>query len=414
MMRWKWSFVFLLFFLLILGFGITVNAQEMDEDEEQRSGRYYPVNFSLYYPVSLNQSEYDSVNFNLSLIYGKVGSVRGLDISAGASAVSGDLLGLQLCGLVGVAGESGKGIQAAGLISVAGESFLGVQTSGLITVAGQECKGLQTAGLISVIGQDGLAMQVSGLASVTGENLKGFQASGLFSVVGAEFKGVQASGLFNVTGESCYGIQAAGLFSVTGNMLRGLQASTFNVAAESEGLQVGVVNVGGSSRGVQIGVVNYTQHENTGFPFGLVNLAENGSIQGTLWGGNSVAATAGVKFNVHRLYSIVSIGLANLNDNIGGSLTYGFHYGGSLPLGGVALRADLGYRYRDNKRLFRSTNQNPDQFIFEGRVLLEIPIINDLAFVVGGGLSYIFDTNESIRLGDWKPILVGGIEFFNF
>ena len=189
---------------------------------------------------------------------------------------------------------------------------------------------------------------------------------------------------------------------------------TFNVAAESEGVQIGVANVGGSSRGVQIGVVNYTQHENTGIPFCLVNLAENGSIQGTLWGGNSVAATAGVKFKVNNVYSILSVGVANLNDSIGGALTYGFHYGGSIPAGRVALRGDLGYRYRDNKRLFRSTNQNPDQFIFEGRVLLEIPIINDLAFVLGGGLSYIFDTNESIRLGDWKPILMGGIEFFSF
>ncbi len=45
-----------------------------------------------------------------------------------------------------------------------------------------------------------------------------------------------------------------------------------------------------------------------GVPFGLVNLAENGRIRGILWGGNSVAATAGVKFAVNNLYSILSIG----------------------------------------------------------------------------------------------------------
>ena len=157
---------------------------------------------------------------------------------------------------------------------------------------------------------------MSGLASVAGETFKGFQASGVFSVTGEEFKGIQAAGIFSVAGDSCFGLQASGGFNVTGNVLRGLQTAPFNVAAHSEGLQVGVVNVAGASKGVQIGVVNYTKEENTGVPFGLVNLARNGRIRGTLWGGNSVAATAGVKFAVNRFYSIISLGYGNLEDNI--------------------------------------------------------------------------------------------------
>lgn len=405
----KQRFIVLILVLSLIGVVSPVFALE---DEEDRSGKHYVVNFSLYYPISLNQSEYDSVNFNLSLAYGKVGSVSGLDISAGGSVINGDLVGIQLCGLMGVVGDTGRGMQISGLINVAGDSFYGIQGSGLINVVGDNFKGIQSTGLISVAGQDGFGLQMSGLASVAGETFNGIQTSGIFSVTGEEFKGIQAAGIFSVAGESCFGLQASGVFNVTGNVLRGLQTAPFNVAAHSEGLQIGVVNVAGTSKGVQIGVVNYTQEENTGVPFGLVNLAENGRIRGILWGGNSVAATAGVKFAVNNLYSILSIGYGNLEDNIGESLTYGFHYGGSFPVGNLSLGADLGYRYRDNKRLFRHTELFPDQFMFEGRVLLDIPLSGGFSLVLGAGGSYVFDTGESMRNGKLKPQFIAGIEFF--
>ncbi|MFC2160720.1 LA_2272 family surface repeat-containing protein [Acidobacteriota bacterium] len=397
---------------VLFGMGVPVFAQSTQEDDEDRSGRHYVVNFSLYYPISLNKSEYDSVNFNLSLAYGKVGSVRGLDISAGGSAINGDLRGIQLCGLLGVIGDTGRGIQLSGLINVAGDSFFGIQGSGLINVVGNGFKGIQSSGLISVAGQGGFGLQMSGLASVAGETFNGLQTSGIFSVTGEKFKGVQAAGIFSVTGDSCFGLQASGVFNVTGDVLKGLQTAPFNVAAHSEGVQVGVVNVAGNSSGVQIGVVNYTQEENTGVPFGLVNLAENGRIRGTLWGGNTVAATAGVKFTVSRFYSILSLGYGNLEDNIGGSLTYGFHYGIMFPVKNLSFGVDLGYRIRDNKRLFRHTGLDPDQFMLEGRILLDVPLTEGISLLLGAGGSYIFDTNESIRNGELKPIFLAGIEFF--
>lgn len=405
----KQRFIVLILVLSLIGVVSPVFALE---DEEDRSGKHYVVNFSLYYPISLNQSEYDSVNFNLSLAYGKVGSVRGLDISAGGSVINGDLVGIQLCGLMGVVGDTGRGMQISGLINVAGDSFYGIQGSGLINIVGDDFKGIQSTGLISVAGQDGFGLQMSGLASVAGETFNGIQTSGIFSVTGEEFKGIQAAGIFSVAGESCFGLQASGVFNVTGNVLRGLQTAPFNVAAHSEGLQIGVVNVAGTSKGVQIGVVNYTQEENTGVPFGLVNLARNGRIRGILWGGNSVAATAGVKFAVNNLYSILSIGYGNLEDNIGESLTYGFHYGAMFPVGNLSLGADLGYRFRDNKRLFQHTELLPDQFMFEGRVLLDIPLSGGFSLVLGAGGSYVFDTGESMRNGKLKPQFIAGIEFF--
>jgi len=407
MMKRRFIVIFLV--LILAGMGTSTFAQDNEED---RSGKHYVVNFSLYYPISLNQSEYDSTNFNLSLVYGKVGSVRGLDLSVGASAINGDLMGIQLCGLIGVVGDTGWGMQMSGLISVAGNSFYGIQGSGLINVVGDDFKGFQSTGIFNVAGQNGQGIQLAGLGNVAGETFSGIQASGVFNVTGEEFRGLQTAGIFSVAGDNCYGVQAAGVFNVTGGVLRGLQTAPFNVAAHSEGVQIGVVNVAGASKGVQIGVVNYTKEENTGVPFGLVNLAENGRIRGTVWGGNTVAATAGVKFVVHRLYSILSIGYGNLEDNIGKPLTYGFHYGAAFPIGNLSLGTDLGYRFRDNKKLFRHTEMAPDQFMFEGRVLLGIPLTDGFSLVLGAGGSYVFDTGESMKSGKLKPLVFAGIEFF--
>jgi len=88
---------------------------------EQPAPRHRFLNLSLFYPVSLNRSKLDTANLSLSLLYGHLGSVRGLDLSLGAAAVEGSLEGIQLAGLIAAAGESMEGGQAAGLICAAGD-----------------------------------------------------------------------------------------------------------------------------------------------------------------------------------------------------------------------------------------------------------------------------------------------------
>lgn len=406
--------------------GLPMIAQE-DEEDKKAAGRSYPVNLSLYYPISINQTKYDRVNLNLTLIYSRVGYVKGLDLSLIASAITEDLEGLQICGLAGVAGEHGTGIQIAGLAAVAGESFQGLQVSGLASVAGERLQGaqfsglfnvtgsrggwFQASGLANVAGEDFSGAQVGGLFNVTGEHLEGFQIGGLFNVAGESCRGLQAVGLFNVAGEYCEGAQIAGLFNVAGEELRGFQVGTFNIAAHSKGLQLGVVNVGETSHGVQIGVVNYTKKANKGLPIGLVNLADNGRLKGVLWGGSNVVLSGGIKFEIGRIYSIVSVGAWNLDDKISGSLTYGWHYGLTIPTGKLTLRPDIGIRIRDNKSLFKAKENEPDQFILEGRVSMGVPLTERLALILGGGIAHAFDVDECIDCGKTTPLFFAGIEF---
>ena len=62
-------------------------------DEEERDSKHYFFNGSIYYPFSINQNKFDSANINLSLIYGHVGRVNGLDLSLFGSAVEDEVRG---------------------------------------------------------------------------------------------------------------------------------------------------------------------------------------------------------------------------------------------------------------------------------------------------------------------------------
>ena len=403
-----------------------LTAQD-EERGEVKEGKTYPVNLSLYYPVSINQSKHDRVNLNLGLLYTQVGYVEGIDLTLLASAINHELKGFQLCGLIAVVGDSGQGGQISGLISVSGDSFTGLQVGGLMNVVGERGSVAQVSGLFNVVGDRGSVGQVSGLFNVVGEEFEGFQicggfnvagasgkglqAVGLFNVVGEEFLGLQAAGLFNVAGERFEGVQVSGMLNVTGEDMLGLQIGTFNVAPHQRGAQIGVANVAEENRGVQIGLVNYCKEDNLGVPIGAVNIARNGRIKGIAWGGNGVALSGGVKFEIGRYYSIVSLGALNVEDNIGESLAYGLHYGLRFPLRRFSLNTDLGYRYRDNTPFFRNPEDELDQHIWEGRLWLGIPISGHLNLVVGSGLGHSFSRGSGFGSGNTYPLLLAGLEW---
>jgi len=416
----------LLVVLMMFALSLPVLAQEGEEEEDvQEIGRKYVVNLSLYYPISINQSKHDEVNINLGLVYSHVGYVNGFDL---AGVVGGSGSGIQIAGLATVAGESFTGLQASLLANVVGETGSVLQVSGLANVVGnrgtvgQVCAlanvvgegftGFQIAGGFNVSGGPSSGLQAVGLFNVVGETFEGIQVGGLFNIVGERFNGLQAVGLFNVAGDSCTGGQLALLFNVTGDELRGLQVGSFNIAVHQKGLQVGLGNVSENNNGVQIGLVNYCKEDNNGVPIGAVNIARNGRIKGIAWGGNGVAVTGGVKFEVGRYYSIVSLGLYNVEDKISESLSYGMHYGLMFPVGKLILSPDIGYRYRDNTPLFRNPKDQPDQHMLEFRLSLRVPLSERMALFAGSGLGHSFNAGANIDTGNTYPLLFAGLEFY--
>jgi hypothetical protein len=360
----------------------------------------------LFYPVSLNRSKHDTANLSLSLLYGRLGGVRGLDLSLGAAFLERSLEGVQLAGLIAGAGESMKGIQAAGLISVAGDRGEGVQLGGLGSVGGEEFSGLQAAGLFAVAGERLQGAQVSGLFGVAGQSAKGLQVSGLFSVAGDDLDGIQLAGLFNVAGEDSRALQVAGLMNVTGGTCGGLQVGLFNIAGKLTGVQIGLVNVSGEIEGAPVGLVNLTRKEDR-------------RIQMAAWAESVSLINAGVKIWAKRFYSILYAGAVNLPQGIESCLAYGFHYGYAFPLwasgGGSAgkrIDVDAGYLYLDNSTVFRHQEGTPDRHVLSIRGGLAVELSPRISLIGGGGLGYRIDYGASFSSGSLFPLVFAGVELF--
>lgn len=386
---------------------VTCALSGQEKEPEEPAPRHRVINLSLFYPLSLNRSRQDTADISLSLLYNRLGSVRGFDLSLGATGLEDSLKGVQLAGLLAAAGESMKGWQTAGLMCVAGEQGEGIQVAGLGSVSGGKFSGIQVAGLFSVAGEQLRGAQVAGLFSVAGDLAEGFQASGLFSVAGENLKGVQVSGLFNVAGEESEALQVAGLANITGETCRGVQVGPFNVAGRLTGLQIGLVNVAGNIEGVPVGLVNLTRKEDR-------------RIRLAAWAGSASLLNTGVKIWAKRFYSVLYAGAVNMTQEPRECLGCGFQYGYGVPIrlpaGGSGRRmridVDAGYIYLDNSTLFRHIKGTLDRHILSVRGAWEVEISSDVSVFVGTGFKYTIDYGATFGDGTVSPIFFAGVELF--
>jgi hypothetical protein len=415
------------------------------ENEKRSKSDFSTFTFSIFYPFSTNKSKYHRTKINLSLFYGYVGWVEGLDLAIFASRVKENIRGIQLTGLAGVAGNSlsgiqasaicnvvgnelrglqvagianvagdkVRGIQASGIFNVTGERLTGIQASGIFNVTGESFKGVQSAGIINITGESFKGIQSAGILNITGQDLNGLQGSGIANIVGERFSGLQASGIGNVVGDDLEGLQASGIANVVGGDNLGLQFSLVNISGYLSGVQCGLVNVTGEAKGVQIGLVNYTKKEMTGLPIGVVNIAKNGIIRGVTWGSNIMALNMGVKFCIRNIYSILYAGTFNIDENIQQCLAYGFQYGYHFPLKNkFFIETDLGAMNIDNKTLFNTSKGERDQYIFKARAMLGIEIWENLSFFAGIGLTYKLYHYQEFSNGKYEPLFIAGLELF--
>jgi hypothetical protein len=402
---------FMVITILSLHFGL---AQEKPEEQPQKKGPkpcHYFLNVSIFYPLSINKTKNDSANINLSLFYGHIGSVEGVDLGGLVSVIKNELKGLQITGFAGITGDYTSGIQISGLFNIAGDKLKGAQFAGIGNIAGEDSRGIQGAGIFNITGDEFRGLQGSGIFNITGERFTGVQGSGIFNIVGEDFKGIQAGGIFNITGEKFEGLQAAGIFNIAGDYIKGLQAAIINITPDLQGLQIGIVNAAETVKGAQVGIVNLSK-KMQGVPVGLVNLSKDGRIRMTTWGSSVTAVNTGVKFMVKNIYSILSIGGINLYKDIPGSISYGFHYGFHIPLKNLFFDIDLGYMNIDNKTWFKTVKGTPDHQVLKVRGMLGIDISKKFSIFAGTGLRYIWDHAEAFRQGTVKPLFFAGIELF--
>ena len=168
-------------------------AAEGEGETVKADSHYFTV--QAFYPVSTNKSRDDFTYANFTLAYGRIGEVKGADLSYG----------------------------------------------------------------LSIVGRDVTGFQGSCLLSYTGGNVKGAAGAGLGSVIGTGLYGAQGSGLFNWVEGDMYGAQGAGVVNVVKGTTKGFQAAAVNISGDTRGMQLGVVNVAGEVKGVQLGIVNISK-----------------------------------------------------------------------------------------------------------------------------------------------------------
>jgi hypothetical protein len=399
-------------FCFLSVFNLQILAQKKEE-ESVLSPRHHVINLSLWYPVSINKTKHDSANINLTLLYGRIGSVSGLDLAIGASSLENGLKGFQLAGLSGVSGEYVSGAQISGLINVCGDDLKGGQIGGLMNITGSKGQGFQIAGGMNISGETLQGIQASGFFNIVGEQFQGLQATGGFNIVGEDCTGFQSAGLFNIAGENFTGLQISGLLNIVGENLNGVQIGIFNIAPYfSDGAQIGIFNMSAEMRGFQLGLINWNR-ETFGIPVGLVNVSKmEGDIRWISWGSNISGINSGVKFEVDKIYSIVSLGFYNYYMDKGTALSYAGYYGYHLFQDTSSFSIDLGYMYVDNTKILSSNPEEADQHVILTRGLMSIAISPRVSLIGGGGLSYIVDRHKSFDRGEVYPIFFFGVEAY--
>ena len=171
------------------------------------------VSAALFYPLATNFGRpYATSHVDLSLLYGRVGHVGG--------------------------------VQLGSAVTYASRGLTGVQFGAAVNVAG---------------GGDASGAQVAGVANVSGRNISGAQVAGAFNLALGKVEGTQVAGALNIAGPG----------------LAGVQLAPINIASSVSGAQLGIINIGRRVKGAQLGLINIAE-EVDGVSLGLVSITKDG------------------------------------------------------------------------------------------------------------------------------------------
>ncbi len=313
-------------------------------------GEDHPVAASLFSPIEVPYGEQPGLtNFALSLAYGHIGGLYGLQLAPGAVRTTGDATGAQMS-VGGWVGGRARGFFVGGFFHHIACDTRGVQISSFVASQKGNLVGAQLGGMVSLSQGSIKGVQLGSAVAVTRGEVRGNQAA-VFHAEAGSIVGLQAS-LFSMTG-ALYGAQTSlfsladqasgaqlGLVNMTGT-LSGAQLGLLNLAGPVSGFQLGLLNIGGEMKGPQIGLVNIAQRQE-GYSFGLLSLAGNTTLQGEAWASHRVEGAVGLRITTGLAYTSFTLVYDNSNglDRIGGGIALGLH----LPLG-ANFFTDLDFGY---------------------------------------------------------------------
>ena len=137
------------------------------------------------------------------------------------------------------AGQDGVRALSFGPLITFSSHLRGIEAAGVVALKTGRVRGIQVSGVLNVAGQLEAGIQAS-TVNLAGGPARGIQA-GVVNLVGGSLRGIQA-GTVNLTG-SLQGVQA-GVTNLVFGDATGVQAGVFNYATGRAGWQVGVLNLG--------------------------------------------------------------------------------------------------------------------------------------------------------------------------
>lgn len=358
----------------------------------QAQGKHIPFNLSLVYPVSINSSLKDNVDFNLGIIGSRFNKLNGASINSVFSILESDLNGLQINGLYGETRGKLNGMQitvGANVVTGSGRGFL---LGGLANLTFDEFQGIQLAGI----------------SNVNFENLNGIQIAGVYNSNGKNVSIMQASVAGNVTGQQMYGAQLSALFNDAGVANSGLQLSSINLTKLQKGVQIGLVNATTDNHGLQIGIFNAVTKKQKGTTLGLVYIYENTKINLLFSAGNLSYATLGARFKTNNIYTMFDLGAPVVSSNTNKSVLISYRAGYSFKLKHFDLNTDIGYSHISNEVNQVPNKRSNNQFAITLRTGVEKNIYKKIGVFVNGGYTFFADSYYSPHFTN-KFIIEGGV-----
>jgi hypothetical protein len=353
---------------------------------------HHPINVSLFFPVSTNFNPTVSTNFRLNILYGRVGSVRGVDLNGLVARTDGDERGVQVTGLHSYVGGELRGLAVTGLLSYVGSRGRGLQVSGLVNFDRGRFSGVQYAGLFNFV--DG--------------PFRGIQLTSVYNLNNSDSRWVQIASIVNASGGSFTGMQLTGGVNFTNDHMHGLQIGLADFADTFHGAQVGVANFTREGRGAMIGALNVARRLD-GVAVGAVNWADNGSKEWVSFVSSLAAFNTGLQTSIRGFYSMLTAGVGDLKDERSDTPFLSWHYGYSFGLTKRwGLDADLGFVHIMSQPTDDVGKNGKLHYALQARLLAEVRWSRVRLFG-GGGVSTVFSEYSRDATTETDPLFVLGI-----
>jgi hypothetical protein len=355
-------------------------------------GKHVPVNLSLVYPVSINKSVNDNIDFNFGLIGSRFGNLEGFGVNGIFSITEKDINGIQINGIYAETRNKLNGIQLTGLANEVTNGGSGAVIGGLANMVFDDYEGLQLAGI----------------TNISLEGVKGVQLAGAYNLAGMNVNILQLAGLGNIAGGKMKGVQLSAFFNLATLENSGMQASSINFTGRQKGLQLGLMNVSEENSGFQVGIFNMIMKKQKGTTLGLFYVYPETKVQLLLTSGNVSYFMIGGRFKTNNIYTMLDVGGPVVHSNTTRSVSGDFRVGYSFKFKFFDFNTDIGYTHFNHYKDQVEGKSSQQQFAVILRAGFEREIMKKLGLFLNTGYGFFADSYHSPNFGN-KFLIEGGV-----